>query len=181
MKQIIVLLTWVATFAIAQGGFAQHNDEHHATTFLKRAPSLEAEHEAIHKELSALLNVGGATGSAAQAVAKALHEHFEAEERYAMPQLGSLADVANRSEVKHAEHLIHLSNQLRKHLPDMLKEHEVIRARVRELREAGIAEQRQDAVDFADKLALHAQNEEEILYPAAILIGEVLVRRKQSK
>jgi hypothetical protein len=30
------------------------------------------------------------------------------------------------------------------------------------------------ACSFAEKLALHAQTEEEVLYPAAILVGEYL-------
>jgi hypothetical protein len=31
-----------------------------------------------------------------------------------------------------------------------------------------------EIVHFAEKLKLHAKNEEEVLYPAAILVGEYL-------
>jgi len=34
---------------------------------------------------------------------------------------------------------------------------------------------------FADKLMLHAQNEEEVLYPAAILVGEYLKLRSNTQ
>jgi hypothetical protein len=38
--------------------------------------------------------------------------------------------------------------------------------------EAARAEKQPDAVRFAEKLRLHAEFEEQVLYPAAILVGE---------
>jgi len=40
------------------------------------------------------------------------------------------------------------------------------------LAEAGRAGKQPDAVRFAQKLRLHAEFEEQVLYPAAILVGE---------
>jgi hemerythrin superfamily protein len=42
------------------------------------------------------------------------------------------------------------------------------------LTEAALKENKLDYVQFAEKLTLHAQTEEEVLYPAAILVGEYL-------
>jgi hypothetical protein len=36
------------------------------------------------------------------------------------------------------------------------------------------AENKPDMIHFANKLMLHAQTEEQVLYPAAILVGEVV-------
>jgi hypothetical protein len=61
---------------------------------IKIPASLQAEHGALHEELVALTNAGGKTGQAAQAVAEALHAHFEREEELAMPPLGLLPALA---------------------------------------------------------------------------------------
>ena len=45
------------------------------------------------------------------------------------------------------------------------------------LDDAAKAENKPHIVHFAEKLMLHAQTEEQVLYPAAILVGEV-VREK---
>ena len=56
----------------------------------------------------------------------------------------------------------------------MLKEHREIVARLKILTEATLKENKLDYVQFAEKLMMHAQTEEEVLYPAAILVGEYL-------
>ena len=48
---------------------------------------------------------------------------------------------------------------------------------VAKLDDAAKAENKPHIVHFAEKLMLHAQSEEQVLYPAAILVGEV-VREK---
>ena len=52
--------------------------------------SLKVEHEELHAELAKAKKAGGATGEAAQMVAKVLHPHFLKEEEYALPPLGLL-------------------------------------------------------------------------------------------
>lgn len=42
---------------------------------------------------------------------------------------------------------------------------------------AGRAERRPDAVRFAEKLRLHAEVEEQVLYPAAVLVGREIEAR----
>ena len=59
-------------------------------------------------------------------------------------------------------------------LDQMLKEHKEIVARLKILTEAALKENKLEYVQFAEKLALHAQTEEEVLYPAAILVGKYL-------
>jgi hypothetical protein len=56
----------------------------------------------------------------------------------------------------------------------MLKEHGVIREALEKFRHAAERAQRLDYVRFSDQLAAHARQEEEILYPAAILVGRYI-------
>jgi hypothetical protein len=53
----------------------------------------------------------------------------------------------------------------------MLSEHQDIVAALKKLIEAASAENKPDVVHFAEKLMLHAQSEEEVAYPTAMLIG----------
>jgi hypothetical protein len=59
----------------------------------------------------------------------------------------------------------------------MLEEHEAIVAALRKLLQAATAEGHTGFASFAQKLILHAQMEEEILYPASILVGEYVKLR----
>jgi hypothetical protein len=71
---------------------------------------------------------------------------------------------------------------LRRHkLPRMLEEHQQIRAAVDKLRLAARAEQATKFEQLAGQLALLAQTEEEVLYPAAVLVGEFRRAQPQSR
>ena len=63
---------------------------------------------------------------------------------------------------------------LKSELPEMLKEHKAIVAALKPLIDASKKENKMEYMHFADKLILHAKNEEEVLYPASILVGEYL-------
>ena len=51
-------------------------------------------------------------------------------------------------------------------------EHRTVVAALEQLTDAGKTERRADAERFAEKLRVHAETEEQVLYPAAILVGE---------
>jgi hypothetical protein len=53
-----------------------------------------------------------------------------------------------------------------------LEEHKAIVAALQKLIKAASQEKKIEHIHFAEKLMLHARNEEEVLYPTAILIGE---------
>lgn len=56
----------------------------------------------------------------------------------------------------------------------MLEEHKAIVAALKNLIKVAKKEKKMEYAHFAEKLMLHAQMEEEVLYPTAILIGEYL-------
>lgn len=141
---------------------------------------LKAEHDELHAELVRATKAGGQTGDAAKTVAKLLHPHFVKEEEYALPPLALLVPLSEgRFEPGMAE-VLKMTDRLKPEMPAMLAEHKEIVGALGKLVEAAKAESKPDIVHFAEKLMLHAQTEEQVLYPAAILVGE-LVRMKQGR
>jgi len=76
--------------------------------------------------------------------------------------------------------VLKMTDRLKPELSTMLTEHKEIVAALAELVDAAKAENKPDVAHFAEKLMLHAQTEEQVLYPAAILVGEI-VRLKLAK
>ena len=149
-----------------------------ATLFIPK--SVQEEHDHIHSELTAALAHPGRIGDAAKAVADALHAHFGREEEIALPPLALLAPLAAGEMPMSAGEVLEMTDALRKELPAMLEEHQHIHAAVKELRAAAKAEGCARTERLADELALHARTEEEVLYPAAVLVGEVIRARRAS-
>ncbi|MBM4462975.1 MAG: hypothetical protein FJ012_06505 [Chloroflexi bacterium] len=136
--------------------------------------SLKLEHEELHAELTEATRAGGMVGKAAKAVEKVLHTHFAREEEYSLPPLGLLRLLAEGRITADMRAVILMTNRLKADLGQMLEEHKAIVDALRSLSEASQKENKTRYVQFADRLILHAQTEEEVLYPAAILIGEYL-------
>jgi hypothetical protein len=70
--------------------------------------------------------------------------------------------------------VIEMTDKLKAGLPHMLDEHKAIVAALEDLIEASKGEGKKEPISIAGKLMLHAQNEEDVSYPTAILVGEYL-------
>jgi hypothetical protein len=136
--------------------------------------AMKVEHEELHHDLTNAIQSGGKTGAAAQEVAEALHAHFESEEKYALPPLGLLPALAEGKVTPDMAQVFKMTDTLKAELPRMLEEHQAIVAALKKMIEAAKQEGKPEHVHFAEKLMLHAQTEEEVSYPTAILIGEYL-------
>jgi hemerythrin HHE cation binding domain-containing protein len=136
--------------------------------------SLQAEHTELHEELAKAIAAGGKVSEAAKTVAALLHAHFEKEEEYALPPLGLLSELAQGRVTPEMRSAIVMADKLKADHPHMLQEHKDIVVALRKLIAAAKQENKLEHARFAEKLMLHAQNEEEVLYPAAILVGEYL-------
>ncbi len=139
--------------------------------------SVQTEHEAIHATLKEATRATGRVGPAAQELAKILHPHFVREEEIALPPLGLLARLASGDVSAQMAEVLTMTDALKRELPQMLEEHKAIRAAVEDLRVAARADNADKYERLANDLALHAQTEEEVLYPAAILVGEIIRAR----
>jgi Hemerythrin HHE cation binding domain len=135
---------------------------------------LKGEHEELHEELARATKVAGNIGEAARAVAQILHLHFVKEEEYALPPLGLLPRLATGDVTPEMADVLVLTERLKAELPQMLEEHKAIVAALSHLVEVAKQEHKLEYAHFAEKLTLHAQTEEEVLYPTATMIGEYL-------
>jgi hypothetical protein len=135
---------------------------------------LTMEHEAMQEELARASRAGGLTEKAAWHVTRVLFPHVYREEEFAIPPLLLLARLARGEFTPDMESILSKTEVMKKELPRMLAEHKAIVAALRKLLQAAMAEGHTGFASFAQKLILHAQMEEEVLYPASILVGEYL-------
>ncbi len=173
-------LLFGATYSHAQTDTHSHTQtDTHATPSstsnsandLQIPRAMQIEHDTLHSDLVALTKSGGLTGQAAQQVAKVLDHHFQKENEYALPPLGLLVPLSEGKFDCSMTAVLPMTDKLRAGMPVMLAEHKDIEAAVSDLKKAATSENNAEGVRFADELAAHAQTEEQVMYPAALLIG----------
>lgn len=146
---------------------------------------LKIEHDHLHQNLRSAIGKGGRTGEAARMVAERLHPHFVQEEEFAMPPLGLLAaftrdDGEESIAPDDARSAVAMADRLASEMPRMLAEHREIVDALQSLTAAAQEEGHDDIMKFAESLVLHARTEEEVLYPAALLLGRYLRLKAQN-
>lgn len=161
----------------AQGHITPHKEGPVADTAFQIPESLRKEHEAIHARLEAATRAPGAVGEAARALAEVLHPHFVREEQIALPPLALLEPLARGDSAASMLAVLPMTDSLRAELPRMLEEHVAIRAATLRMGEAARAAGNRAVAELAEELALHARSEEQLFYPAAILVGDLVRAR----
>ncbi len=131
----------------------------------------------MHRDLDAATHVPGETGEAARTVVRILQPHFLRENDYATPPLGLLRRLAEGRFTEAMSEVISLTERLKSELPLMLEEHAAIAGALQAFRSVATAEERPECVQLADRLLRHTEEEEEILYPAAVVVGEYVKLR----
>ena len=139
--------------------------------------TLQREHEALHERLRQATQAGGEVGEAVKTLARLMQPHFVKEDQIALPPLGLLAALARGEWNAEMAEVLTLTEQLEAELPQMLAEHQNIVAALNKLREAAARAGRGEIVDFVESLVEHARTEEEVMYPAAVLVGQVVRQR----
>ena len=138
---------------------------------------LQHEHEVLHERLRLATQADGEVGEAAKTLAHLMHPHFVKEDQFALPPLGLLAALARGEWNAGMAEVLTLTDQLEAVLPQMLAEHQGIVAALNTLRDAAARTGRSDIVAFAEALTEHARTEEEVMYPAAVLVGQLVRQR----
>lgn len=170
---VLLATLMLAGLAAATPAQARKHEEHDRSS--ARIPeSIREEHAEIHEALGRATKASGRTGAAARELARALHPHFVREEQIALPPLGLLAPLARGDATPSMRAILPMTDSLRAELPRMLEEHVAIREATRRMRDAARAERNAEVAELADRLAMHARSEEEILYPAAVLVGKLV-------
>jgi hypothetical protein len=148
------------------------------TTKITVPRTIKAEHRELHHELTRAVESGGPTGEAARRVADLLHPHMLKEEEFCLPPLSLLASLAKGETIPDGGTVLAMTERLKAQFTTLVREHDEIVRALQNLIVTAKANGRPEVVDFAEKLVLHAETEEEVLYPAAILVGEVLKLRR---
>lgn len=139
---------------------------------MKTPLSIRREHEELHADLARAEREPGPIGEAARKVARILHPHFLREDEYAIPPLALLPRLAKGLLTPDMADILPLVARLKEEMPLMIQEHRAIVGAVQELATAAESENDEKYIRFAAELLVHAQMEEEVLYPAAVLVGE---------
>jgi regulator of replication initiation timing len=139
--------------------------------------SLQLEHLELRHFIAKAAHEDGELGEAARLVGRLLEGHTHKEEAFAMPPLSLLAALAAGKLERSMGEILPQAEWLKKNLGELVAEHHAILAALEKLVAAARAANRFDYVEFAEDLMNHARMEEEILYPAAILVGEYLKLR----
>ncbi len=139
----------------------------------KTPHSIDVEHQELLEEPRRLAGAPGEAGAAARAVTD-IKRHFAKETVLALPPLGLLPSLGQGRAIEEQQDVLSLIGDLRRELPTMLEEHQQIGRALEQLTEAATRMGSAEGRAFAEKLRLHAEMEEEVLYPTALLIGRFL-------
>lgn len=148
---------------------------------LSAPPSLNRDHEDLLHLLVSVQHLSGKTGGLAESLAKPLQQHMDKEESLVMPLLGLLRDYAKgKIGSASARKASRLYLKLQKEYPGMLRGHQELNRILDKLKKVGGEEGHLTAVRFAEALARHSQEEEEVFYPAALLAGKMASSRTRT-
>jgi hypothetical protein len=135
--------------------------------------SLREEHAHLHEVLEEATKEEGPLGEAARAVMEVLQPHFEKEEELALPPLGMLTLSADGPSAD-VDGMIELTERFSKELPRMLEEHVIVAEKLEVMSVEAEKVGMEEYIAFTEDLLHHARVEEEIMYPASLLIGSYL-------
>ncbi len=157
-------------------------DPHYLLMTLSRPPSVERVHQELLQFLIAVRRLPGKTGTCAEEVAKYLQPHLDREDECELPLLGLLQDLAAGTlTLAVARQGSKVYARLKEEYPRMSAEHRELFKLIEQLKTAGMEEGHLTAVRFAETMERHAQDEEELLYPAALLAGRLASERAEPR
>jgi len=136
--------------------------------------SLQLEHQELHHFIAKAQHEKGALGEAARLVGRLLESHCHKEESFALPPLTILPALAEGRLERDMADFLPQAEWMKKNLHELVAEHHAILAALEKLVAAARAQDHFDYIEFAETLMNHIRAEEEIFYPAVILVGEYL-------
>lgn len=138
--------------------------------------AMQHEHEELHEDLRKATKMRGQIGKTARHVAQLLHPHFERENELALPVIGVARELAEGKTSSDFTKALELADKFKLEYEKMLGEHVEIVKALDELEKAAQKSKKRDVIQFTRKLKLHAKIEEDLTYPAVLMIGKLLLR-----
>ncbi len=131
-------------------------------------------HENLSSELKNIIDLKGNIAQPAQILYEVMSDHFEKEEKYALPPLSFLLALSKGNWEINSNEAIKMADKLQSKLAELTQDHENILKSLEDLEVMAEAENNVPAKQFVKNLRIHAEVEDQVLYPTTILIGNYL-------
>jgi len=140
---------------------------------LKVPQALRLEHVKLREQLYVLTKENNDLGVAARTLMELFYMHAVKEEERVLPALETLCHLAEGKVTDSMRPLKDIADDLKGGLyEELLEDHKAIVTSLKIISQAALAQGRKEYVKFGECFILHAQMEEEILYPAALVAAE---------
>lgn len=136
--------------------------------------SIKLTHKTLLEQLHNITLYEDKSTETAVKLEELMQHHFSEEEDFILPLLGLLPMLTKDEVPPHNKEIIALSEKVQSHLDHMSAEHQLITAYIKELKAVTSAENLQQILDFENEILKHAKSEEEVFFPASILVGNYL-------
>lgn len=171
MKHMAFIFLVLLTFQCRQ------KEENYLTQFPGKSEgtsSLLKEHRNLLSQMQPLTSYTDSTGQVAITLYELMQHHFSEEENYVLPPLAALPLLVSGQSQQQTEELLLLTEKFKTQLSHINAEHQMIKVLLEELNQIAARDGHPMPVGFEEDLHRHAQMEEEIFFPASILVGEYL-------
>jgi hypothetical protein len=169
-----LLFAFLLVIGISQ---CHKKEENYITQFpLKpEVPSaIKKEHTDLLAQIKKIASYGDSTGIVARNLQEIMRHHFQEEEDFVLPTLSLLPLLASGDTYEQHGDILPLIQKFKAQLTHMNAEHQMIKAYMADLKQVGVKENHPEILEFEEALQNHAAIEEEIFFPAVILIGAYL-------
>jgi hypothetical protein len=133
--------------------------------------SIQGDHDSLRTRMKRAMREQGKTGEFAREIMQVMDGHMMREEKFALKPLGLLRILGRGETPRDLADALEMVRGLKREMPQMMDEHRQIAELLRRMASAAEAEGRQEYVALAEEIILHAHLEEDVLYPAAMLVG----------
>jgi hypothetical protein len=136
--------------------------------------SMLEEHAEIVMALRSAVDAGGALSAAARDVLEIVEPHMRHEQELALAPLRLLPRLADGEVTADMTPLIAVTDRLRAELPALRKEHVALRRALEGLWETAWRDGKPEYAFIAQRINRHITVDEEVHFPAALLVGDYL-------
>lgn len=136
--------------------------------------TLKEDHIYLLKKLERIAFFQDSSGLTARKLKNLMQHHFQEEEDYVLSPLGLLPMLASGKIPEQSGTVIKLTEKFKSQLTHMNIEHQMIAAYLEEMRLADKDKNHPEIFEFEKEVHKHAKGEEEVFFPAAILVGDFL-------
>jgi len=137
------------------------------------------DHNRFLERLKPITSYEDSTGIVARELYEVMEFHFKEEEDYVLPPLGILPSLAKGELPEESKKVIQLTEKFRKNRDVMLAEHQMIKHFLEEMMAVAAKENHPELSGYDEELEKHSELEEEILFPAVLVIGDYLKLKEE--